>query len=154
MAAGIPFTHGDQLTSDLMFDPPGPGLARVTDDEVGADAGLGDYDGLTDFSTVLGESPGTFPSRVSWTQFDENGRNPCSASATTAVTLLAPTAKVRLGKPKDTGGTGGDEAFVTMKIPLRGGDLRPLELRYRAVRVRRFPGTVREAAHDRAADAL
>jgi hypothetical protein len=149
VGAGLPFSDKGQQISDAAFDPLPPGLTRVTDPDAMTNGGVDDSDRLAAYSSFLGEAPGTYPFRVSWVQYDDDGNHPCSASAPMSVTLIAPTAAVRLGKPKDTRGLAGDESTVTMKVPRLVSDLRPLEVRYRAVKVRRFPGAGARGARSR-----
>jgi hypothetical protein len=139
VAVGLPFSEHSQLVEGVSIQSP-PGTAPTTNQDVMTGAGMDGFDGLTDAKTFVGDAAGTLPIRATWNQFDENGNNPCSSEATTSVTLASPLARLKLSKPKDTPGLGGDESRITLRIPRAGGDLRPLEIRYRAVRAQRFPG--------------
>lgn len=98
---------------------------------------FGNFDGDVVSITMRGDQPGSYPATATWTQNDAS-ENPCTGSASTTVTLAAPT-RPHLTKPKVTGGLS-QESIATLKVP-DTADLRPVEIRYRAVKKRRFPGS-------------
>jgi hypothetical protein len=91
------------------------------------------FDGAVVSITLRGEEPGTYPATVTWAQADASGAE-CGGSATTSFTLAA-VRPPHLTKPRGPG----EESRVTLKVP-GDGDLRPVEVRYRAVAKQRFPG--------------
>ncbi len=111
------------------------GLTPVTDEF--SEQPFGSFDGDVTSITVRGDQPGSYPATVTWTQNDA-AENTCAGSASTSVALAAATPP-RLTKPRVTPGLN-TESVVKLRVPA-GGDLRPVEIRYRAVAKRRFPGS-------------
>jgi hypothetical protein len=115
-----------------------PGATRVSDD-LGANGAIPDQ-GIGESASVVEvfAQPGSLPVTVSWVQSDGTQQGQCSASTSATFALLGVT-HVRLTRPKATPGLP-DESIVRLKLPRTGGDLLPVEIRYRAVKVQRFPG--------------
>jgi hypothetical protein len=95
------------------------------------------FDGDVVSITMRGDRPGTYPATATWSQNDASGSE-CAGSASTTVTLAAPATTPHLTKPRVTHGLP-EESRVTLKVA-GDADLRPVEVRYRAVAKRRFPG--------------
>jgi hypothetical protein len=112
-----------------------PGLTALPD-ELSVQP-FASFDGDVQSITVAGEQPGSYPTTVTWTQYDPGSGRSCSGSASTTFELAAP-APPHLTKPRVTRGLP-VESTVTLKFP-DGADDRPVVVRYRAVRRQRFPG--------------
>jgi hypothetical protein len=114
-----------------------PGATRVSDDL--ASNGAVPSQGIGESATVVEvlEQTGPLPVTVSWVQSDGTQQGRCSG-ATSATFALLGAVPARLTRPKSTGGLP-DESTVRLKLPRTGGDLLPLEIRYRAVKGQHFP---------------
>jgi hypothetical protein len=137
LAAGFP-SDGPATNADVVIAVP-PGYVRGSD-ELGTNGAIptpfsGEIVGIV----VVGEHPGALPLNATWTQSDGTAQGVCAGSASASFTTLA-AARPRLTRPKATRGLP-DESTVKLVFAKAGADLRPIEVRYRAVRAKRFPGT-------------
>jgi hypothetical protein len=135
LAAGFPST-GPATNADVVIATP-PGFVRVSDD-LGTNGAIPTpFDGEIVGAVVQGEQPGPLPLHATWTQSDGTSQGVCAGSASASFTML-PAIRPHLTRPRVTRGLP-DESTVKLAFPKAGGDFRPVEIRYRAVRARRFP---------------
>ena len=131
---GAAFPSGGPSASVTAFGA--PGLTPASD--AFFTQPFASFDGDVESITVEGDQPGSYPATVAWTQYDPASDRSCSGSAGTSVALAAPTSP-HLTKPRATPGLS-TESVVKLKVPA-SVDLRPVEIRYRAVAKRRFPSS-------------
>jgi hypothetical protein len=141
LAAGFP-SDGPSTNGDVAIAIP-PGFVGASDELSTNGAIATPFSGEIVSTVVLGEQPGALPLNATWTQSDGTDQGVCTGSASASFTTL-PAVPPRLTRPKVTRGLP-DESTVKLVFPKAGGDLRPVEIRYRAVRHKRFP-----SAHVRA----
>jgi hypothetical protein len=135
LAAGFP-SDGPSTNADVAIAIP-PGFVRSSDELFTNGAIATPFSGEVVSTVVLGDQPGALPLNATWTQSDGTDRGVCAGSASASFTTL-PAVRPRLTRPKVTRGLP-DESTVKLVFPKAGGDLRPVEVRYRAVRRKRFP---------------
>jgi hypothetical protein len=135
LTAGFP-SDGPSTNADVVIAIP-PGFVRSSDELSVNGAVATQFSGEQVSTVVLGDQPGALPLNVTWTQSDGTDQGVCAGSASASFTTL-PAVGPRLTRPKVTRGLP-DESIVKLVFPKAGGDLRPVEIRYRAVRHKRFP---------------
>jgi hypothetical protein len=135
LAAGFP-SDGPSTNADVAIAIP-PGFVPSSDELSTNGAIATPFSGEIVNSVVLGDQPGALPLNATWTQSDGTDQGVCAGSASASFTTL-PAVAPRLTRPKVTRGLL-SESTVKLVFPKAGGDLRPVEIRYRAVRHKRFP---------------
>jgi hypothetical protein len=135
LAAGFP-SDGPSTNADVAIAIP-PGFVHGSDDLFTNGAIATPFSGEIVSTVVLADQPGALPLNATWTQSDGTDRGVCAGAASASFTTL-PAIRPRLTRPKVTRGLP-DESTVKLVLPKAGGDLRPVEVRYRAVRHKRFP---------------
>jgi hypothetical protein len=135
LAAGFP-SDGPPTNADAAIAIP-PGFVSAPDELSTNGAIPSPFSGEIVSAVVLGDQPGALPLNVTWTQSDGTAQGVCAGSASASFTTL-PAVRPRLTRPKVTRGLP-DESTVKLVLSRTGIDLRPVEIRYRAVSAKRFP---------------
>jgi hypothetical protein len=135
LAAGF-HSDGPSTNADVAIAIP-PGFVASSDELSTNGAIATPFSGEIVSSVVLGDQPGPLPLDATWTQSDGTDQGVCAGSASASFTTL-PAVGPHLTRPKATRGLP-DESTVKLVFPKAGGDLQPVEIRYRAVRHKRFP---------------